>query len=56
MKGKKDGPDIPAMTDKYKRDNRVAATVIVKNPTAFPPGGVMERWAQMVLAKEEVKP
>ena len=49
---KRDKPDIPAMTDRYKRENAVAATVIIKNPTAYPPGGAMERWARMVLAKE----
>jgi len=38
------------MTEQYKRENAVCATVIIKNPVAYPVGSEMERWARLVLA------
>jgi hypothetical protein len=52
MKGKKDGPNIPAMTEHYKRENRVAALVIIKNPAAYPKGSANEIWARKVLGED----
>ena len=41
-------PDIPAMTDNYKRENRICAAVILKNPAAYPKGSALEQWARLV--------
>jgi hypothetical protein len=38
------------MTEQYKRENAVCATIILKNPVAYPVGSEMERWARLVLA------
>ena len=48
MKAKKTEKEV--MTEQYKRENVVCATVILKNPVAYPVGSEMERWARMVLA------
>ena len=44
--------DIPAMTDHYKRENRIAALVIIKNPVAYPKGSANEVWARKVLGED----
>lgn len=44
-------PDIPGMTDHYKRQNRECAAVILKNPTAYPKGSALEKWARLVLGE-----
>jgi hypothetical protein len=49
-------PNIPAMTEHYKRENRVAALVIIKNPTAYPKGSVNEIWARKVLGEDDDAP
>lgn len=51
---KSDKPDIPAMTDNYKRENRICAAVVLKNPAAYPKGSALEQWARLVLG--DVKP
>ena len=48
VKAKKE--EILTMTEHYKLENVVCATVILKNPVAYPVGSEMERWARMVLA------
>ena len=48
MKAKKTEKEV--MTEQYKRENVVCATVILKNPVAYPVGSEMERWARLVLA------
>lgn len=44
-------PDVPAMTDHFKRENRVCAITILKNPTAYPKGSALEQWARLVLGE-----
>jgi hypothetical protein len=48
--------DILAMTEHYKRENRVAALVILKNPTAYPKGSANELWARKVLGEDADAP
>ena len=45
--------DIPAMTEHFKRENRICAAVILKNPTAYPKGSALERWARLVLGESK---
>jgi hypothetical protein len=42
----------PEMTDHYKRENRVAALVVLKNPIAYPKGSKDETWARQVLGED----
>jgi len=48
--------DIPAMAEHYRRENRVAALVILKNPTAYPKGSANEIWARKVLGENADAP
>lgn len=43
---------VPAMTARFKRENAVAAAVVLKNPVAYPPGSAMEQWARKVLGED----
>ena len=51
MKPKK--ADVEEMTEHYRRENRVAAIVTLKNPAARPVGSAMEKLARLVLGKDE---
>lgn len=44
--------NILAMTEHYKRQNRIAALVIIKDPVAYPKGSANEMWARKVLGED----
>jgi hypothetical protein len=42
----------PEMTDHYKREYRVAAITVLKNPHVYPKGSKDEAWARQVLEED----
>lgn len=40
---------------RYDRDNREAAELVLRDRERYPEGSAMRRWAEMVIEKEEQK-
>ena len=39
------------ITDRYNEANLECACIIAANPTLYPEGGLMQRWADVVLSR-----